>query len=260
MLYKLLPYFINKRLFGDRRRYGTKIIPDDPDYQFWLKNYRTFYDNFHERGVGSAIYHFGYTISSSVDLTHKTILELGPGVLEHLDYNATRPQKYILADVKKEFLEASEGQLIKYGVQDIVKIEIKTFQIPLADNQVDVIFAFHQLEHIYELSDYLRELKRVLKPSGLLVGAVPCDGGLAWGVGRYIISRRYAIKKLKLNYDKIVCWEHVNFVDMIKDLLDREFVIQTSFKKPFHFLPMDLNLSWAFIYKNCKGNSKADKK
>lgn len=93
----------------------------------------------------------------------------------------------------------------------------------------------------------MSELKRILRPKGIIVGAVPCEGGLAWGLGRFLTSRRYA-KRLGINYDKIICWEHPNFVDKIKSLLDKNFVKIKSIKKPFPDLPFDLNLIWAFIY------------
>ena len=111
---------------------------------------------------------------------------------------------------------------------------------------------FHQLEHIYELEEYLQELKRILKPNGVLIGAVPAEGGVAWGFGRFLTSRRYVRKNMDFDYDKIICWEHPNFVNKIKKLLDENFTSVKSIKKPFGVLPMDFNLSWSFIYRNDK--------
>ena len=59
------------------------------------------------------------------------------------------------------------------------------------------------MEHVYELDSYVKELKRVLKPGGLLVGSVPTEGGIAWGIGRYLTSRRYVRKNMSFDYDKI---------------------------------------------------------
>ena len=53
----------------------------------------------------------------------------------------------------------------------------------IADNTCDVVLAFYTLEHLFPLSAYLAEMFRVLKPGGLLVGAIPC--GLMWGTGRF---------------------------------------------------------------------------
>jgi len=57
---------------------------------------------------------------------------------------------------------------------------------------------------------------------------------------------------MDFDYDKIICWEHPNFVNKIKKLLDENFTNIKSIKKPFGFLPMDLNLSWSFICRNDK--------
>ena len=132
------------------------------------------------------------------------------------------------------------------------KHRVEGLTIPLKDNVVDVLVTFHQLEHIYELDTYLQELKRILKPNGVLIGAVPTEGGVAWGFGRFLTSRRYVKKNMDFDYDKIICWEHPNFVNKIKTLLDKNFTNNKSIKKPFGMLPMDFNLSWSFEYRNDK--------
>ncbi len=99
---------------------------------------------------------------------------------------------------------------------------------------------------------YLQELKRILKPNGILIGAVPTEGGIAWGLGRFVTSRRYVKKHMDIDYDKIICWEHPNFVNKIKKQLDDNFINIKSVKKPLGILPMDFNLSWSFIYRNDK--------
>ena len=91
-----------------------------------------------------------------------------------------------------------------------------------------------------------------MKPDGLLIGSVPTEGGIAWGLGRFLTTRILAKKQMNIDYDKIICWEHPNFVNTVKKLLDKNFMCVQSSKKPFGILPMDLNLSWSFIYSNVK--------
>ena len=129
---------------------------------------------------------------------------------------------------------------------------MKDIFLPLTDNSVDIIITFHQMEHVYDLENYISELKRVLKPNGLLVGAVPTEGGFLWGLGRFLTTRRLVKKQYSFDYDKIICWEHPNFVNRIKKHLDNNFSEIESIKKPFNILPFDLNLSWSFIYQNNK--------
>jgi SAM-dependent methyltransferase len=243
---------IFKPLFGDRRKFGTSTDPHDADYCAWQKSYMIFYKDNQKASIGQWVNHLSFDIVKYLDLSEKIVLEVGPGILEHLKYNSTKPKEYIIADIKEDFLKLSEEQLKRYGIDHITKLKVQGINIPLGSNAVDMVISFHQLEHILELKDYLAEIKRVLRPDGILAGAVPCEGGLGWGIGRYLTSRRYVRRYLNFNYDKIICWEHPNFVDRIKSSLDREFIMQKSRKRPFPVLPMDLNLSWSFIYRNNK--------
>jgi SAM-dependent methyltransferase len=253
MLYKILPYFIFKPLFGDRKKWGLKTDFNDKDFRTWQDEcYLEFYEDNQKGTIGTKVNHFGFKIMQEIDLTDKIVLEVGPGRIEHLDYNSSIPKKYILADINEDFLSISKQQLQNYGIENIETYSVEGLSIPLEENSVDVIISFHQLEHIYELDTYLIELKRILKPGGVLIGAVPIEGGFAWGLGRFLTSRRYVRKNMNFDYDKIICWEHPNFITKIKSLLDKNFIRCKSIKKPFNFLPMDTNLSWSFIYKNDK--------
>ncbi|WP_323594879.1 class I SAM-dependent methyltransferase [Aliarcobacter butzleri] len=249
MIYKYLPYFIFKPLFGDRKKWGLKTDYEDNDFIKWYEEcYVKFYHDTQKGTIGTVVNHFGFKIMSQIDLTNKVVLEVGPGRIDHLDYNQTKPQKYILVDINKDYLDISAKRLQEYDIENIETIEVQGIK----DNSVDIAVSFHQLEHIYELDDYIQELKRVIKPNGLLIGAVPTEGGVAWGLGRFLTSRRYAMNKMGLNYDKIICWEHPNFVNKIKKTLEKNFTNIKSIKKPFTLLPMDFNLSWSFIYRNDK--------
>ena len=252
MIYKYLPYFIFKPLFGDRKKWGLKIVKDDYDYLKSLENMQKFYNDTQKGGVGKTVNHFGFKIINQIDLNDKIVMEVGPGCNEHLNYNNTKPKKYIICDIRDSFLDISEKKLKSYGIYNIDKIKVGSYNIPLFDSCVDVLITFHQLEHVYELEEYIQELKRILKPNGILIGAVPTEGGIAWGFGRFLTSRRYVRKNMDFDYDKIICWEHPNFVNKIKKLLDENFTNLKSIKKPFSLLPMDFNLSWSFIYRNDK--------
>lgn len=250
MLRSLLPYTVFKELFGDRRKYGLKLIKDDPDFIKWEKFYNEFYTTTQKKGIGRWVCHLGFKIMRSVDLTNKFVLEVGPGIVDHFEYNSTRPARYIIADVFDSFLDKSEEILkTKFNVTNVEKVKVTSIQIPLPDSCVDVVVTFHQLEHVYELDKYLVELKRVLKPGGVIVGAVPTEGGLAWGLGRLMTSNRFVNKNADFNYNKIICWEHPNFVDKIKRMLDKEFTKMQTVKRPFSFLPLDFNLSFSFCYR-----------
>ncbi|WP_141047383.1 class I SAM-dependent methyltransferase [Aliarcobacter cryaerophilus] len=184
MVYKYLPYFMFKPLFGDRKKWGLKADFSDKEYIEALKeeNVQKFYNDNQKGNIGTTVNHFGFKIMRKIDLTNKIVLEVGPGKIDHLDYNKTKPQKYILADIRKKFLEMSNNRLKEYGITNSETIEVQGTTIPIEDNSVDVLVTFHQLEHIYELEKYLQELKRILKPNGILIGAVPAEGGGSLGI------------------------------------------------------------------------------
>jgi len=249
MIRKILPYSIKKILFGDRKQFGTKCDYKDPEYLDWSKNYLKFYEDNQKGSIGKKVNHFGFKIVKSLCYKGKVLVELGPGLIEHIDYNAEYPDQYILVDIDRQFLTASSELLGKKGYNSIQEVLIQpgSIELPFEDNSIDIILTFHQLEHVCELEEYLVELKRVLKPDGILAGAVPTEGGVAWGVGRFLTSRRYVKKNMDFNYDKIICWEHPNFVDKIRKLMLKHFTPIKLRKRPFAFLPFDFNLSFSFI-------------
>lgn len=53
---------------------------------------------------------------------------------------------------------------------------------PVADDSFDVIFFNHVLEHIPDDAAALREVRRILKPGGLLILGVPNEGAAFWQI------------------------------------------------------------------------------
>ena len=67
--------------------------------------------------------------------------------------------------------------------------------IPIKKNTVDIILSFYSLEHLYNLDKNLVNYKKILKQNGIIVGALPCEGGFLYGIGRFFTSRRFIHKK-----------------------------------------------------------------
>ena len=106
-------------------------------------------------------------------------------------------------------LQKSGQVLAARGIaHQLVKIDgAVTRLLPFSDNSFDVVISFYCFEHLAPLMEYTDDIRRVLKPGGLLVGAIPCEGGLLCGTGRYFTSRRYLLKNTGINPDKLICWE-----------------------------------------------------
>ena len=234
LLSNYLPEKINKVLFGDRSKFGYEVDYKDKDWIEWESVYYDFYSNTQKKGVGKYVNDSGYKIFKEFNFQDKVILEIGPGSLPHLNFMNGTPSKYIMVDV-------DENILIK-NRQDP--------QIPnIKNNSLDAIVTFYSLEHLYPLEPFLNEYEKYLKKDGVIIGAVPCEGGLAWGLGRFLTSRRWLKKNTTLNPVKIICWEHPNFISLIKDLLDDKFEIVKNRFFPLRVKSGDFNLVYSFIYK-----------
>jgi SAM-dependent methyltransferase len=61
----------------------------------------------------------------------------------------------------------------KYQKHNLKFIRGKVEEMPLADNSFDVVVSFETLEHTEEHEKIFREIKRVLKPDGLLIISTP---------------------------------------------------------------------------------------
>lgn len=244
-----LPRVFNRYLFGDRDRWGLVADPDDRCWREWQSTYEKFYMENQREGVGTAVNDAGYTVMKSLTLQGKTVLEIGAGDIRHLQHWQGRPAEYILADVHQQMMRKAQERLREYSLtyRSILLNRLET--VPLADRSIDVIVSFYSLEHLYPLGNYLEEYHRVLKPDGVLVGAIPSEGGFAWGAGRMLTTRRWFKRHTDIDPDKIICWEHPNFADQILCDLDRKFLRKRVEYWPFGWVPLiDCNLVIRFIY------------
>lgn len=225
MIRNFLPYFIYKRLFGDRVKYKTKIKTKDKDWKLWMKHIENIYSVRENSLPGLIVNYFSYNILESIKLKNKTVLEIGPGNLLHTRFWQNKPKKYLLLDSNLKYLEISNTKLNKIGTKGIkLKVNNNNFKIKYKSNSVDLVISFFSLEHIYNLNSCIKEISRILKKNGKLVFAIPNEGSFAWGFSRYLISRRWMKKHTNINYDKVICWEHPNFATTIIKLLDKNFL------------------------------------
>jgi hypothetical protein len=81
------------------------------------------------------------------------------------------------------------------------------------------------------------------------VGAIPCEGGMAWGLGRFLTSRRWLMANTTINPDKLICWEHPNFADFILNTLNKKGLKQHLSFWPFVIPSIDINLIAKFVFK-----------
>lgn len=245
-----LPKSVCAPLWGDRDRWGLTVDEKDPCWQEWLQTYAEFYLANQREGVGTRINDAGYRVMSSIDLSGKRVLEIGAGDIRHMRHWRGQPEEYLLADVSSDMMEFASSRLADAGVKyETLRVE-RNQPLAIDDASVDVIVSFYSLEHLYPFRPYLDEMLRILKPGGTLIGAIPAEGGLAWGAGRFLTSRRWFKNNTTINPDKIICWEHPNFADVIVGELDGAFDRQALQHWPLKWVPaLDLNLILRFNYR-----------
>jgi ubiquinone/menaquinone biosynthesis C-methylase UbiE len=177
----ILPRRLRAPLWGDRPRWGLTPNLDDPCWQKWQTAYTDFYQANQREGIGQRVNDAGYAVMSSITLTGKRVLEIGAGDIRHIKYWQGAPAEYILADISPEMMAFAQKRLEERGIAYRSMPVVRNQSLALPDASVDVIVSFYSLEHLYPLRPYLDEFKRLLKPGGCLIGAIPTEGGLAWG-------------------------------------------------------------------------------
>jgi len=248
-LRRFLPGALKTLLWGNRKKWGVKVNADDACWREWQKTYAKFYFENQRKGVGKRINDAGYQAMSAIDLTGKRVLEIGAGDIRHLRYWRGRPSEYVLADISPEMMVLAQKKLTEQSIVCRSLLLKRNQPLPLSDESSDIIISFYSLEHLHPLRSYLENMYRVLKPGGILIGAIPAEGGMAWGVGRMLTSRRWFKKKTQIDPDKIICWEHPNFADHIIMELETLFQRKILSYWPLTLLPfLDFNLVIRFQY------------
>ena len=249
-----LPDLLAKRLFGDRKRWGLKVQPDDPCWKEWEKAYLDFYVANQRQSIGNSVNHAGYAIMGKVDLEGKRVLEIGPGQIAHIEYWKPSIDKskvsYVLADIQGEMLDRSSEVLKDNEVPYETSLVERNGPLPFDTDSFDMVVSFYSLEHLHPLAPFLAEFRRILKPRGQFVGGIPAEGGLAWGMGRFLTSRRWLHRNTSIDPDKIICWEHPNFAEEILVQIDDGFEKEELEYWPLKVPSIDLNLILSFVYTN----------
>jgi ubiquinone/menaquinone biosynthesis C-methylase UbiE len=245
-----LPASWRALLWGDRARWGAAPDHADPMWLEWQQTYDRFYMTHQRHGAGSLVNDAGYTIMRAISLAGRRVLEVGAGDIRHSRYWRGRPQHYTLVDVHPEMLARSEQHLQRLGVAfGSHAVTRDAPQLPVGDATIDVLISFYSLEHLHPIDGYLAEWRRVVRPGGAIIGAIPADGGLAWGIGRALTSRRWLQRHTSIDPDRLICWEHPNLADDIIERLDRHFTRRRLGFWPIPVLPsIDASLILRFWY------------
>jgi len=166
------------------------------------------------------------------------VLEIGAGLGEHIGYEQLNGVQYHALELREEMAEQIRARFPQ--VRTIVGDVQKGLEFPA--HYFDRVIAIHVLEHLPDLPAALKEVHRVLAPSGCFDVVIPCEGGLAYSLARRISAQRIFEKRYKMPYDWFVKSEHINVPAEILGELDRYFSrVQTRYF-PFLFPSVNMNL------------------
>lgn len=100
----------------------------------------------------------------------KDVLDIASGEGYGSHMLATVAKRVTGADIDAETVRLAKD---KYCADNLEYIQANATSIPLPDNSVDVVTSFETIEHIVKHEAMLREVKRVLRPEGLLIISSP---------------------------------------------------------------------------------------
>jgi len=165
-------------------------------------------------------------------------LDIGAGLGEHLRYEDLDAQEYHAVELREDMAQA-----IRRDFPSVVTVVADCQQrLPYEDGTFDRAVAVHVLEHLPDLPAALGEIRRLLRPDGVLSVVIPCEGGLGYSLGRRLTTQRAFERRYNTSYKWHIESDHVNQAREILDELDLHFDIEDSTYFPAHVPLIDLNL------------------
>lgn len=149
--------------------FNTVPVPKYLNKYYQSEDYISHTDS--KRSLFEKIYHWvkQYTLSQKERLITSCVskkgnlLDIGAGTGDFLSYAKSKNWQVVGIEPSQKAKELAQ----KKGVSFVENTE------ELSDNSFDVITMWHVLEHVEDLDKQLSELKRISKPDGIIVIAVP---------------------------------------------------------------------------------------
>lgn len=194
-------------------------------------------------GISGIIQDMGHQYISQFTKTGK-ILEIGFGRGRQAQFFKGNPDNYYPLEINEKYVDPANWSKFKNA-----KIGSAT-EIPYAENTFDKVVSIYNLEHIEDIHTAIAEVKRVLKPGGEFIVALPAEDSFVYNLGRDFTTNRLFSKKYGINYDKVIAFEHVHCVFSLKKILEDKFSMLDQSYIPTRLPIMNLNLVWCCRLRN----------
>lgn len=206
----------------------------------WMKYFHEIYP---ERF--GAIGRFNQTYPLRTAGSGRRVLEVGAGLGEHLRFEDVANQEYVALELRPEM--ADEIKRSCPQVRTVVG-DVQT-RLPFEDDYFDRVLAIQVLEHLVDLPAALDEIRRILRPGGLVAVVIPCEGGAAYTLGRRLTSQRIFEKRYGTSYLWCIRGEHVNVPSEITSELAKRFELQHRSFFPMKVPSIHVNLCIGLTYR-----------
>lgn len=115
-------------------------------------------------------------VSSILDLIAwsgtETIIDIGCGAGVYVEGGIERGGRYIAGDL-------SMGMLQSLTTPNLRRVNLDAQHLPFVDESADVILANHMLYHVPDQDTAVSEIKRILRPGGILLAATNSNTNMA---------------------------------------------------------------------------------
>ena len=146
------------------------------------------------------------------------VCDFGCGQGFFIDFFRGDPTRMIGIDYRVESLRRYRAHS-----RQPVLIQADFTRLPFKDGKIDAGVSLYALEHVFHLEDAVREMSRVVKDGSTFCVGLPCEGGLAWTLGRKLTSERTMSKRFNLDYKKYIRLEHCNTANEVISVLNKNF-------------------------------------
>ncbi len=162
-------------------RLKTRVIREPAELAEHFDSLASDYRDEHGDAGRLLAYRLGIIRRLMAGARHGTLLEIGCGTAIHLIPLAERFVSAIGADLSHEMIRvasrAAEGSPWRDRIS--LRVDMAEELATVQDRSVDVVLCVGALEHMWDQSRVVRQVRRVLRPGGRFVCLAP-NGGYCW--------------------------------------------------------------------------------
>lgn len=222
-------------------------IYNDPEFKKWLNIAAQIRANSYKKGsLIGVIQDCGHRLLESWACKKEEgwRLDLGCGSGRHFDF-VLDGRSVIGFDSNPDSLKTA----FKNNPQSIF-IRGNMEWLPFVDGFFEVVYAIFSLEHAYCLERCVREIKRVLNKNGVLLVALPAEGGFLFNLLRELTTIPDMRRRYGIDYRKVMRIEHCNTASKVIAALREQFRPLRSRFFPFFLPSANINLTILSSYES----------